>query len=664
MFSKILIANRGEIAVRIAKTARALGYETVAIFSDADRGSAHVEVADEAVHIGPSPAAQSYLDAQRILAAARQTGADAIHPGYGFPSENAEFAAACVAASLTFIGPTADAIAAMGDKAEAKRRMDRAGVPTVPGYLGDDQSDERLRAEAERVGFPVLVKANSGGGGRGMRLVRSASELDEAIAGARREAKSAFGDDSLMLERFVEGGRHVEVEIFADTLGNVVHLGERDCTSQRRRQKIIEESPSPIIDAEQRRRMGQDAVLAAREIGYVGAGTVEMIVDQGNEHYFLEMNTRLQVEHPVTELVTGLDLVEWQLRVAQGEALPLAQDDVQLRGHAVEARLYAEDPYAGFAPQTGRIRYFRPERLVAGAGLRVDSGVRQGDDVSPYYDPMIAKVMAYGSSRADALRRLRRALRELPLIGVTTNRQFLIDLLGTPTLVDATITTSTIDEWLAQVQDDSVSPGQASEADLLRRSAPTQRDWAVACAGLARAERRGVRTSSPAELQLDVECGGERRRASVVSSPDGRLVVNAGESTAFDRFEVADDACVYECDGVRSRRFMLRDADRLWLETSRGTFEFAEPSAYPSAQREADPRLIVSPVAGTLVRLEVAVGDVVEPGQTVAFVEAMKMETRLEAGAAGTVCELHAETGAQVAAGAPVVELTLETSDG
>ena len=376
--NRILVANRGEIACRVMRTARAMGYRTVAVFSEPDAASPHVALADEAVALGGQTAADSYLRIDAILDAARRTGADTVHPGYGFLSERADFAQACVDAGLVFIGPPAAAITAMGDKAGAKRRMLAAGVPCVPGYLGDDQSDAALTGQANLLGYPLLVKAVAGGGGRGMRLVHAPGELAEALAGARREAASAFGDGTLMLERLVPDGRHIEIQVFADAHGNAIHLGERDCSAQRRRQKVIEESPSPFVDAAMREAMGRDAVAAAKAVGYVGAGTIEFIVDAQRRHFFLEMNTRLQVEHPVTECVTGLDLVEWQLRVAAGEALPLRQDEIRWTGHAIEARLYAEDPYDHFAPQAGRIVHWRPAR----AGVRVDDGIAEGGAVS------------------------------------------------------------------------------------------------------------------------------------------------------------------------------------------------------------------------------------------------------------------------------------------
>jgi geranyl-CoA carboxylase alpha subunit len=456
-FSKILIANRGEIACRVIRTARNLGYRTAAVFSDADRDAPHVAMADEAVHIGGSPATESYLRFDAILDAARKTGADAVHPGYGFLSENAAFAQACVDAGLVFIGPLASAITAMGDKALAKRRMLDAGVPCAPGYLGADQSDAALTAEAEKLGYPLLVKAVAGGGGRGMRLVRASTELQQGIEGARREAHSAFGDGTLMLERLIDNGRHIEIQVFADAHGNAVYLGERDCTAQRRRQKVIEEAPSPVVTTAMREAMGKDAVAAALAVGYRGAGTVEFIVDDKLHHYFLEMNTRLQVEHPVTEMITGYDLVEWQLRVAAGEPLPAQQGDINLNGHAIEARLYVEDPYTGFTPQTGTVLWWQPANAMhpqvpqpgVGHSVRVDDGIVQGGVVSPYYDPMVAKIIVHGRDRDDAIRRLRAALANTPLLGLKNNGRFLSDLLDHPAFRKAEMTTATlIDQWL------------------------------------------------------------------------------------------------------------------------------------------------------------------------------------------------------------------------
>ena len=407
-FSKILIANRGEIACRVMRTARDLGYRTVAVYSDADADALHVREADEAVRIGPPPVSESYLDARAIIEAAKRVGADAVHPGYGFLSENDGFASACQDAGLVFIGPTPDAIRAMGNKAAAKRLMIEAGVPCVPGYQGADQSDATLAAEAQRIGCPIMVKAAAGGGGRGMRLVTRLEDFADAVSTARSEAQNAFGSGELILEKAVVDARHVEVQVFGDAHGHVIHLGERDCSAQRRHQKVIEEAPSPAVSPALREKMGAAAVAAAKAISYRGAGTVEFLLGADGEFYFLEMNTRLQVEHPVTEEITGLDLVEWQLRVAAGEPLPLKQEDVRLDGHAIEVRLYAESPEKNFLPQSGTVFEWRP---AEGKGVRVDHGIRSGQEISPFYDPMIAKVIAHGRTREEARRRLVRALR-------------------------------------------------------------------------------------------------------------------------------------------------------------------------------------------------------------------------------------------------------------
>ncbi|MFT3954963.1 MAG: biotin carboxylase N-terminal domain-containing protein [Piscinibacter sp.] len=517
-FETILIANRGEIACRVIRTARALGYRTVAVFSDADADAPHVRQADAAVHLGASPATESYLNAVAIIEAARRSGADAIHPGYGFLSENATFAQACLDAGLVFIGPPPEAIRAMGDKAQAKRRLHDAGVPCAPGYLGDAQDEATLRAEALKLGFPLLVKAVAGGGGRGMRLVRAAEELDEAIAGARREARSAFRDDTLMLERLVEHGRHIEIQVFADAQGNVVHLGERDCSAQRRRQKVIEESPSPVVSPALREAMGRDAVAAARAVGYVGAGTVEFIVDQSGRHFFLEMNTRLQVEHPVTECVTGLDLVEWQLRIAAGEALPLAQGQVTMQGHAIEVRLYAEDPYAGFAPETGTVLHWRPEAALK-PGIRIDHGLAEGDRVSPFYDAMLAKLIAHGRDRDDAIRRLRAALAATPLLGLKNNARFLRDLLDHPTFRRAETTTAWLDA--AQARGDALcTPPQ-----------PGEEDWCLAAAAVALREGTPQRPDSVAAYGLTLTCGDHIEALRVRPGEGGRVQITLGGVT-------------------------------------------------------------------------------------------------------------------------------------
>jgi acetyl/propionyl-CoA carboxylase alpha subunit len=692
MFDKILIANRGEIACRVMRTARALGYRCVAVFSDADRDAPHVALADDAVHIGAAPAAQSYLHVPALLEAARSTGAGALHPGYGFLSERADFAQACVDAGLVFIGPPAAAIAAMGDKAVAKKRMLDAGVPCAPGYLGDDQTERRLAAEAERLGYPLLVKAVAGGGGRGMRLVAAPRELAPAITAARREAESAFGDGRLMLERLVTGGRHIEIQVFADRHGNALHLGERDCSAQRRRQKVIEEAPSPALDPERRAAMGRDAVQAALAVGYQGAGTVEFIVDAAMKHYFLEMNTRLQVEHPVTECITGFDLVEWQLRVAQGEPLPVAQEEVRFEGHAIEARLYAEDPYDGFRPQAGRIAYWRPQAALqavnpvgaalqavnpvgaalpaanpvgaalraanaAGtAGLRIDAGIAEGGSVTPFYDPLLAKLIVHGRDRADAIRRLRRALEDTPLLGVANNGRYLRDLLGHPAFAAGAMTTALLDDWAA-----------AGEP-IAQRPLPADEDWHGAAAARALRDGAGVRPPGVAAWGMTLRCGPEQRRLRVRvdgggPQADGPAMVEVSDGSGTHALRVLSHRDAWlrvEVAGVQRRLLLLDDGECLHLARDAAVFVFDEPSPYPQAAPAGDPRRAVAPVAGVLAQLLVRAGERVAAGQPLASVEAMKMEMWVAAAAGGTVRALHAAPGDAVEAGALLVELEAE----
>ena len=630
----LLIANRGEIACRVIRTARRLGVRTVAVFSAADADAPHVREADVAVAIGAAPAAESYLRIETLIDAARRTGADAVHPGYGFLSENAAFARACLDAGLVFVGPPPEAIAAMGDKAVAKRRMTDAGVPCVPGYLGDDDGDARLIAEAAAVGYPLLVKAVAGGGGRGMRLVRRADELAAAIEGARRESQSAFGDARLMLERLVEDGRHVEVQVFADALGHVIHLGERDCTAQRRRQKVIEEAPSPIVDAVMREALGRDAVAAARAVGYVGAGTVEFIVDAQGRHFFLEMNTRLQVEHPVTEAITGLDLVEWQLRVAAGEPLPLTQEEIRFDGHAIEARLCAEDPCAGFVPQAGRITAWRPEALIE-RGVRVDAGIATGSVVSPYYDPMLAKLIVHGHDRDDAIRRLRAALRELPLFGVRHNARFLADLLDHADFRAGSMTTGRIDAWAEQ------------GAALLQRPMPDDEAWQLAAAVFGKTEQ-GWRSDSVAAFDLTLVCDDGTRRTLRVGTPSPAMRLLAGSD---------DETLRYEWQGVRRQAAHRLDGAQLHLLLNGASFVFTEASAVPQATSGADVRRARAPVAGVVAKVAVEVGASVVAGQPLVCVEAMKMEMWVHAGAAARVVALRVSAGDSIAAGALLAEL-------
>ena len=657
-FSKILIANRGEIACRVIRTARALGYRTVAVYSDADADAPHVALADEAVHIGPAPAAESYLQFDAILGACRASGADALHPGYGFLSENAAFAQACEDAGVVFIGPPPSAIAAMGDKALAKQRMIAAGVPCAPGYLGADQADATLVAEAKKLGYPLLVKAVAGGGGRGMRRIEADSELQAAIEGARREATSAFGDGTLMLERLIENGRHIEIQVFADAHGNAVHLGERDCTAQRRRQKVIEEAPSPVVSAQMRAMMGADAVAAALAVGYRGAGTVEFIVDAQNHHYFLEMNTRLQVEHPVTECITGQDLVEWQLRVAAGEPLPLAQEDIMLSGHAIEARLYAEDPYDGFAPQTGPVRYWRPEQALAGRArgqaafgeVRIDAGIREGGEVTPYYDPMVAKLIAHGRDRADAIRRLMAALDDAPLLGLRHNARFLRDLLDHPAFREARMHTTLIDQW------------QQVGEPLLQRPQPDVLAWALAAAALAASAGGARRPDSVATWGTTLVLAGGSEQRAVRVRPHGAQVqvqLAGAEGFTFDSMRWQDERLYWRQGGVQRSAVCQMQGGQVTLALGATVHEFAELSPFPQNDPALDPSKLRSPVAGTVCAVAVAVGDQVTAGQPLLCVEAMKMEMWLHARASGTVSALHAQIKDSVAAGSVLAEIDI-----
>ena len=647
-FSKILIANRGEIACRIVRTARKLGYRTVAVFSDADRDSPHVALADEAVHIGPSPAAESYLKFDAILEAARKTGADALHPGYGFLSENAAFAQACLDAGLVFIGPPPAAIEAMGDKALAKQRMLAAGVPCAPGYLGADQSDAMLGVEAKKLGYPLLVKAVAGGGGRGMRLVRSAAELQAGIDGARREAVSAFGDGTLMLERLIDNSRHIEIQVFADAHGNAVYLGERDCTAQRRRQKVIEEAPSPVVTPTMREAMGKDAVAAALAVGYRGAGTVEFIVDAQLNHFFLEMNTRLQVEHPVTEMVTGYDLVEWQLRVAAGDTLPARQGDIQLCGHAIEARLYVEDPYTGFAPQTGKVQWWQPVRALQ-SGVRIDDGIVQGGVISPFYDPMVAKVIVHGRDRDDAIRRLRAALDNAPLLGLKNNGRFLRDLVDHPAFRHAEMTTTLIDQWLATGE------------PLLQAPEPGDEVWCLAAVTFAVRDGLSWRANSVAAFDMVLEHGERARTVRVRPDANGGVyVVLDGAGSQYRVQDFSEGIIRYEKNSCLRNAVAVFEDNSLYMAVDGGNYRFTEKSAFPSADALKDATRARSPVAGKVTQVLAATGMLVTQGQQLLCVEAMKMEMWLCAESAGTVKAVNVEAGDQVESGAVLVELEIQ----
>ena len=649
MFGTLLVANRGEIACRVMRTARRLGVRTVAVFSEADRDALHVATADEAYAIGPAPARESYLDAAKIVAAARASGADAIHPGYGFLSENADFAEACAAAGIIFVGPPAAAIRAMGEKAQGKALMQRAGVPVVPGYHEADQSEARFAAEAQRLGYPLLVKASAGGGGRGMRIVATAQELAPALAAARREAESAFGDGRLILEKYLTRPRHIEVQIFADRGGNVVHLFERDCSVQRRHQKVVEEAPSALAD-DRREALCAAAVAAARAVGYVGAGTAEFVVE-GDAFYFIEMNTRLQVEHPVTEMITGLDLVEWQLRVAAGEPLPLPQDRIARSGHAVEARLYAEDPTRDFLPAAGRLSLLR---FPAGdAALRVETGVRPGDSVGVHYDPLLAKIIACGPDRLTALRRLAVALGEARIAGTVTNRDFLIRLVRHPDFAAGDVDTG----FIVRHRDALLPAASASRASLVAASLFVAREEAArALAAAARSgdpyspwqRRDGWRLAGAEPLELRLLDGTLER---IVRVHEGMLEIDGACVTAH--LDGAGDTLSLELDGVRRAVSIVRDGGTLTIIDATQTCRLVlRDPLEPAAGEERAAGGLVAPMPGKVLAVLVSAGAAVARGQLLLLLEAMKMEHAITAPADGVVEAVHYAVGDLVEEGA------------
>ncbi|WP_339947036.1 acetyl/propionyl/methylcrotonyl-CoA carboxylase subunit alpha [uncultured Albimonas sp.] len=657
MFAKILIANRGEIAVRVIRTARRMGVRTVAVFSDADAQAMHVAEADEAVRIGPAPVGESYLRGERILAAAKATGAQAIHPGYGFLSENPDFAEAVAAAGLVFIGPSADSIRAMGLKDAAKALMEKAGVPVVPGYHGAEQEPAFLAERAAEIGFPVLIKARAGGGGKGMRRVERAEDFAEALQGAQREGASAFGDAAVLIEKYVTHPRHIEVQVFGDSHGNAVHLFERDCSLQRRHQKVIEEAPAPGMTEETRAEIGAAAVRAARAVDYRGAGTVEFIADasdglRADRIWFMEMNTRLQVEHPVTEAITGLDLVEWQLRVAAGDPLPLAQQDLAIRGAAMEARIYAEDAPRGFLPQIGRFARLRLPEATA----RIDSGVREGDEVTPHYDPMIAKVIAHGKDRAEALTRLRTALAATEIAGLTTNVAFLRALLAHEGFADGEMDTGLIDRELAALTAPApVAPEAAALAAIasLGLDAPATDPAPFAAADgwrLWSPERRAVELTGPeGETRVDLAILGPGRFAFATGAGDVPLLLApAGEGL---RVRVGEDG--------PARPVSLTRHDRKVTVILDGEATAWTPPDPIAAATEAGGTgdALAAPMPGLVKVVSAAPGDRVTEGQTLIVMEAMKMEHRLTAPRDGEVAELLCAEGAQVAEGAILLRL-------
>ena len=660
-FNSILIANRGEIACRVIRTAKKMGYRTVAVYSDADAGAPHVQLADDAVRIGPGPVGESYLVPELILQAAASSGAESIHPGYGFLSENAAFAEAVESAGLVFIGPTREAIDVMGNKAESKRRMIEAGVPCVPGYEGHDQSDAVLLAEGLKIDLPLMVKAAAGGGGRGMRLVHKQADLANAIKLARAEAEGAFGSGELILEKAIIKPRHVEIQVFADTMGNTIHLGERDCSVQRRHQKVVEEAPCPVMTPELREKMGQSAIDAAKSVNYRGAGTVEFLLDDSGFFYFLEMNTRLQVEHPVTELITGLDLVALQIKVAQGEPLGLSQDDINLEGHAIEVRLYTEDPSQDFLPASGPVDLWAP---ASGVGVRVDSGISTGQAISPFYDPMVAKVIGYGPTREAARLRLIGALKETVLFGTPNNKDFLIQCLEKQSFIDGAATTAFIAE---EFSDAELKIQPASFADsavaatlelCLENKGHFQKsllvssqlqNWTIASAMVSRKQYQFDETIHDLSI------------SPVNSSIDTYQVTDsvAEQGAEVQVLSIQANSAVVLLDGVKLvAQFMWLKRGQLHCSIQgRGAF-FKDLIILDGAIDEAvGGGRVIAPMHGLLLEVLVKSGDEVVKGQTLAILEAMKMHYEIKAEIDGIVEEVSAVAGKQVAADDVLIEI-------
>ncbi len=645
-FSKILIANRGEIACRIQRTAQALGYRTVAVFSDADADARHVQLADEAVNIGPAPVQQSYLNIAAIIDAARRSGADAIHPGYGFLSENAAFATACKHAGITFIGPGPEAIELMGSKRLSKVAMLAAGVPCISGYQGTEQDDATLGREAARIGYPLMIKASAGGGGRGMRLVHEARELLAQIRTARSEALHAFGSDELILEQALLEPRHVEIQLFGDQHGNLIYLGERDCSIQRRHQKIIEEAPCPVMTAELRQAMGDAALKAGRAVNYIGAGTVEFLLDQRGQFYFLEMNTRLQVEHPVTELITGLDLVAWQLHVAAGLPLPLRQEQIELKGHAIEVRLYAEDPAADFLPQTGEIVRWEP---ALQDGVRIDHGLLEGQTVSPFYDPLLGKIIAHGATREEARRKLLRAVEDSVLLGLQSNQRLLAHLLEHPQFIAAEFSTAFIAQHFAD------APG-------LHPQTPTAEELAIAAAlfyqhsaSLHSTALAGWRNNARVPLHYRIGMDEAQWTLELTALPSGQLHVQLAEETLELKLLNCDGRWAsLEINGIRRRYAYRLDAGQLWLFTRPGSLHLRDQTRAAlvnsqfSSQVSVSTHTLKAPMDGAIVDVLVSEGSQVRKGQLLLVLEAMKMEHPLKAGIDGVIKHIQVNLGDQV----------------
>ncbi len=667
MFNKILIANRGEIACRVAASAQRLGVKTVAVYSEADANARHVAVCDESVLIGPPPAKESYLRADKIIATALATGAQAIHPGYGFLSENADFADACAKAGLVFIGPPASAIRAMGSKSAAKALMETADVPLVPGYHGDNQDADFLRDQADKIGYPVLLKASAGGGGKGMRIVECSADFKAALASCKREAISSFGDDKVLVEKYLDRPRHIEIQVFADTQGNCVYLFERDCSVQRRHQKVLEEAPAPGMTAARRRAMGEAAVAAAKAVGYVGAGTVEFIANQDGSFYFMEMNTRLQVEHPVTEMITGLDLVEWQLRVASGEALPKSQRELEIHGHALEARIYAENPEKGFLPSIGTLQHMHTPQAVTfqlghgalaadPAAFRIDSGVREGDAISPFYDPMIAKLIVWGRDRDEALARMSQALAEFQVVGLATNVAFLKRLVESRPFAQADLDTGLIERNHAAL----FPPAQPASLQVL----------GLAAASLLSAEQNGGASTDPWSDTGGWRMNGALKRTLEFSEEASAHALSVGYSgagwtvgeggAAMSVLENDGRHVAIKLDGAVVRGTVVRAADLFHVFTGGAHYQLSynDPLAH-AGEAEAEGGRLTAPMPGKIVALLVEKGMTVEKGAPLLIMEAMKMEHTIAAPAKGTVEELLYAVGDQVADGAQLLAFAI-----
>jgi 3-methylcrotonyl-CoA carboxylase alpha subunit len=658
MFKKILIANRGEIACRVAATARRLGIRTVAVYSQADAQSQHVAMCDESVLIGPAPAKESYLKMERIISAARDTGAEAIHPGYGFLSENEAFAAACEASDIVFIGPPASAIRAMGSKSAAKALMEKARVPLVPGYHGERQESDFLRQQADAIGYPVLLKASAGGGGKGMRIVERSEDFEAALASCKREAINSFGDDRVLVEKYLQRPRHIEIQVFADTQGNYVYLFERDCSVQRRHQKVLEEAPAPGMTPERRQAMGEAAVNAARAVGYVGAGTVEFIANQDGSFYFMEMNTRLQVEHPVTELITGTDLVEWQLRVAAGEPLPLQQQDVHIDGHAIEARIYAENPEKGFLPSTGTLLHLRlPDAVNFAQGhVRIDAAVRQGDAITPHYDPMIAKLIVHGDDRSQALARMQQALNAIEIVGPSTNVAFLSRLIATPAFAGAELDTGLIERHHALL----FPPADAVPVEMLAlwlaklMASDTARHdpWDSA---------QGWRLNGSYRRTLRFECDDQDFELNLEYSRDGWRMTNQSQQALLNHIAIDQADVSIQIDGRHLSGRVVRDDDRfhVFWQGQHRVISWSDPIAH-AGESESEGGRLTAPMPGKIVQLMVDEGASVEKGAPLLIMEAMKMEHTISAPANGKVEALHYAVGDQVAEGAQLLSFAPE----